>query len=253
MSAPAAAPLSLAAYQHAMGQHLRNPPGCAPPAGQDTRRTQVYSTLVHANIESAIARTLPICKAVLGRRWPKLIAAFWREARSHTPFFHELGGEFVQWLLQSPPDLKLPPWLLSLAHYEWIELAVEVKPTEAPTAWADPDTSAWSGDAPVRLNPTLESLAYEWPVHRIGPGYKPRKPQPTWLLVFRDQAERVRFHQVNAPTMRLVALLQAGAATPMQACQQVALEMGRPLDPALLGAGMEQITALLKAQALCPA
>jgi hypothetical protein len=250
---------SLADYQRTMGLHLRDPRRYPLPPGQSARRTSVYSALVMNNIEGCLATALPVCKAVLGPRWPKLLRAFCRDARSSTPLFHELSGEFVQWLMQSPPDMKLPPWLLSLAHYEWVELAVEVKETPPVHRWAASDLADWPGDAPVLANPTLETLAYEWPVHLIGPGYRPRKPRPTGLLVFRDQGDRVRFQQANAPTMRLVALLgevninSAKPMTPLQACQQVAQEMGCPDDVALIQAGLTQIEALLRDQALIPA
>jgi hypothetical protein len=248
---------SLADYQRTMGLHLRDPRRYPRPSGQSASRTSVYSTLVMNNIEGCLATALPVCKAVLGSRWPRLMRAFCREARTSTPLFHELSGEFVQWLMmQSPSDIKLPPWLLSLAHYEWVELAVEVKETPSVCQWAASDLADWPGHAPVKVNPTLEALAYEWPVHLIGPSYRPRKPQPTGLLVFRDAGERVRFQHVNAPTMRLVALLgdaNARPITPLQACQQVALEMGRADDAALTQTGMAQITALLRDQALIPA
>jgi hypothetical protein len=250
---------ALADYQRTMGLHLRDPRRHPRPSGQSARRTAVYSTLVMNNIEGCLATALPVCKAVLGTRWPKLVRAFCREARSSTPLFHELSGEFVQWLMQSPSDLKLPPWLLSLAHYEWVELAVEVKETTPVRRWAAADLASWPSDALVMVNPTLEALAYEWPVHRIGPGYRPRKPQPTGLLVFRDQGEHVRFQQVNAPTMRLVALLgeaginDAKPIPPLQACQQVAQEMSRPDDADLIEAGMGQILAWLRDQAIVPA
>jgi hypothetical protein len=75
----------------------------------------------------------------------------------------------------------LPAWFADLAHYEWAELAMDI--SDAPLPAFDP-----AGDLmarPVVLNPALMHLACAWPVQRIGPDYKPRKPQPTQLLVYR--------------------------------------------------------------------
>lgn len=251
---------SLADYQRTMGLHLRAPARHAIPAGQDARRTAVYSGLVMNNIESCLATVLPVCKAALGPRWPRLVRAFCQSWRSHSPLLHELSGEFVRWLMQSPPTMALPPWLTALAHYEWAELAVEVMETEPIPAWAPMQAEAWPPDAPVVVNPALLALHYDWPVHRIGHAYRPRKPQPTCLLVYRDATDQVCFEQVNAPTLRLVALLTPspdqphGQAlpTPRQACEQVASEMGRVGDADLLLAGLAQISALLRTHALIP-
>ena len=61
------------------------------------------------------------------------------------------------------------------------------------------------------LNPAMLLLAYDWPVQRIGPLWRPRKPAPVQLLVYRDAGDAVRFMQLNPVTARLVALLQAAS------------------------------------------
>lgn len=255
-------PLSLADYQQAMGLHLRDPRRHARPAGLNARRTAVYSDLVLRNIEGCLATAMPVCKAVLGTRWIKLVRAFCREGRSQTPLYHELSGEFVQWLMQAPRPggISVPAWLVSLAHYEWAELAVEVMETEPVGRWADDTLMHWSADAPAQANPALLALNYDWPVHQIGPDHRPRKPRPTALLVYRNAHDRVCFQAVNAPTLRLVVLLTPSAddeaaitvPTPQAACEQVALEMGRPGDVELITSGQAQVLTLLRSQVLVP-
>lgn len=263
--------MNLAEYQQALGLHLRDPRQHARPAGLDARRTSVYSDLVMRNIEGVLATAMPVCKGLLGTRWPRLVRAFCREARSHTPLYHELSGEFLQWLMQetSPGGIQLPPWLVSLAHYEWAELAVEVMETAPVRSWADASCVSWPADAAVVANPALLALNYDWPVHRIGLDYRPRKPCPTALLVYRNEHDRVCFQEVNAPTLRLLALLtppssdgedgnadvdmvQPSVLTPQDACEQVALEMGRPGDAGLIAAGLAQVLTLLQTQVLVP-
>lgn len=248
----------LAAYQQSMGLHLRDPKRHPRPAGLDARRTAIYSTLVMNNIEGCLATALPVCKAVLGARWPRLMRAFCRDARSHTPLYHELSGEFLTWLMAAAPTLRLPVWLVSLAHYEWAELAVEVMETKPVTTWASADLSHWPSAQAARANPALLALNYDWPVHRIGPDHRPRRPQATALVVYRNEHERVKFQLVNSPTLRLIALLTPSddraqaLPTPQAACEQIAVEMGRPGDEGLIDAGLAQVLTLLRAQVLLP-
>ena len=60
------------------------------------------------------------------------------------------------------------------------------------------------------VSPVAWSLAYSYPVHTIGPGNKPTQPgeQPTYLIVYRDRGDSVRFMEANAATARLLQLLQ---------------------------------------------
>ena len=77
-------------------------------------------------------------------------------------------------------------------------------------------------------SPLAWQHAYEWPVHRIGPDFRPEKPgaTPTWLVVFRDRKDRVRFLTLN----RLSALLlektaEQSGATGDALIRQVAREL----------------------------
>ena len=68
--------------------------------------------------------------------------------------------------------LDLPPFAQELAHYEWVELALDVAEDEAPVYEAGADLLA---GAPV-LSPLARPLAYTWPVHRLGAAYQPAEP-----------------------------------------------------------------------------
>ncbi len=151
-----------------------------------------------------------------------MMKVFFAEWRSHTPYFREIPREYLRWLMECEPPVSLPPFLIELAHYEWAELAVDVM--EAPV----PDDIESAGDLldarPV-LNPALMNLAYEWPVHRIGPGYRPRRPKKSQILVYRKHDHKVRFIEVNPVSARLVALLQAGTSTGREALIRIATEL----------------------------
>ena len=86
------------------------------------------------------------------------------------------------------------------------------------------------------VNPVLANLRYDWPVHRIAPRRK-LVPAETFLLVYRDADDTVRFDEINAFTARLVALLEDGTRTGQAALETLASESRHPDPQRLLDAG----------------
>jgi uncharacterized protein len=106
---------------------------------------------------------------------------------------------------------------------------------DAPIPLHDRDGDLLHG-IPV-LNPARLDLAYAWPVHRIGPGHRPRKPQATHLVAYRDADDHVQFTVINPVTARLLALLSGGKHSGADALRQVATELQHPDPQELLGFG----------------
>lgn len=235
-------------FQYAFARHIRDPRQAARPAGVPARRMGIYRELLYNNLEGFLLACFPVTRQMLGeRRWPKLVRAFFREARCHTPYFREIPREFLRWLVESETlPVAVPPWLRELAHYEWVELAVDVMDTSAPVCDAGGDLL----DGMPVLAPALMNLAYAWPVHRIGPAWRPRKPQATHLLVFRDAADAVQFIELNPVSARLVALLQAGRLTGRAACQSVAAELAHPQPDVVVAHGATVLGELHRAGAI---
>jgi len=135
-----------------------------------------------------------------------------------------VGQEFLTYLLEShrrrPCD---PPYLAELAHYEWLELALDIDEHEHDTATAAVD--------PLHSVPTLSQLArvlgYSYPVHLIGPDHSDPAPRQTWLLVYRDCEDAVRYVQLNAPSARLLELFRDNRdETGLAVLARLAGEMG---------------------------
>lgn len=234
-------PSPLRAFQSALGRHVRDPRRAPRPEGVPARRAAIYGELVFGNLQGLLSPCFPVTRAVLGPRWPRLVRQFCREGRCETPLFREVPGEFVQWLLTTPrTDIPAPPWLRELVHHEWSELAVETAPSEdGALRWVSgQDTSERWHEAPLRMNPASMNLHYRWPVHRIGPGYRPRKPRDTFMLVHRDRHEAVRFTQLDAVSSRLLQLAATGELTAREACAAVAAELGSPGATALIDQGL---------------
>ncbi|MBT9591416.1 MAG: putative DNA-binding domain-containing protein [Thiobacillus sp.] len=218
-------------YQLEFTAHIRDPRMHPRPAGVEARRMKIYNELLYNNVESFLLACFPVLRKVLGvRKWAKLARAFFSTHRSRTPYFRQIPDEFIQFLQNewTPPD-DYPPYLLALAHYEWIELVLSVsnRSTDCPV---DATADLLNG-VPV-LNPVLANLRYDWPVHRIAPRRKVQ-PAETWLLVFRDSNDQVAFTGINAFTARLLTLLEAKTLSGRAALHQVAIESRHP-DPALV-------------------
>jgi hypothetical protein len=228
-------------FQRAFGRHLRDPRRNPRPAGVPARRMAVYNELLFNNICGFLDSCFPVCRATLGeKKWRQLNRSFYRDWPSHTPWFREIPREFVRYLSESTIKQPLPVWLAELAHYEWVELAVDIM--DCPIPNHDSKGNLLIGQ-PI-LNPTLMNLSYQWPVHKIGPAYRPRKPQPTCLLVYRDAQYKVQFVASNPVTARLLELLKNTTCTGRAACLEIARELQHPVPEALVSHGQAMLEQL---------
>lgn len=232
-------------FQHDLAAHLRAPRQAPRPGGVPARRAGVYRELVFNNLCSFLDPCFPLCRELLGeKRWRRLCRSFQRDWPLHTPWFREIPGEFVRYLAEASIRQPLPAWLAELAHYEWAELAVDVMETGKTGSKTTADPAGDLMDAVIVLNPALLNLAYRWPVQRIGPDYRPRRAQPTHLVVYRDADDTVRFSEISPLTARLLELLAADTASGRQVLSRLAAEISHPQPAQLLAYGRELLAEL---------
>jgi hypothetical protein len=211
--------------------------GCRP--GLEDRRVAIYRDLVFANLDALLAGGFPVIRRLLGDdAWAALVRAFLRDHRSPTPLFPELPREFVRFVEgRADAGRGDPAWLPELAHYEWIEVALEfaeAEPLPPPPDAFDPLA------APLAVSPVAWPLAYRFPVHRLREDFRPDAPPdvPTFLLVQRDDAGRVRFSEIGAVAYCLLGRIgdapdDAGAAH----LRALAAEAGGDADAFVAQAG----------------
>jgi hypothetical protein len=98
-----------------------------------------------------------------------------------------------------------------------------------------------------RLSPLAWLLSYQFPVHRIGPGFRPAEAvEPTYLVVYRDREDEVRFMELNAATARLVEVIRDNnIATGGELLAGLAGELGMA-EESMLAFGGEQLEQLLE-------
>ncbi len=210
-------------------RHIRNPAQVAAPEGVEGRRMKIYNDLIYNNIEGFLRGGFPVlCSLYREEDWHRLVRGFVCDSRCESPYFLEISQEFLRYLMEeytlTPVD---PEFMLELAHYEWVELALDVATEEIPVNGVDADGDPVSG-VPV-ISPLVWSLQYKFPVHLIGPGHEPDEAptEPTFLVVYRDRDDEVQFMESNAATARLLQLLteNESASTGAELLEQLALEM----------------------------
>jgi hypothetical protein len=219
--------------QRQFAAHIRDPDAHPAPEGIEDRRMAVYRELFFNNIRSMLASNFPVLHALHEPdAWTALVRDFYAGYRCQTPLFTEIAREFLRYLQERrdtrPGD---PPFMAELAHYEWIELALELDERELDAVPADPD-----GD-PVDSVPVLSPLAwpltYRFPVHRIRPDFRPDRPpeEATHLLVWRNRRDEVCFMSLNAVARLLLGGLQdRPQATGRELLERLAADIGHP-DP----------------------
>jgi hypothetical protein len=201
---------SLFQQQNTLGLYLRDPDHCAPPAGMDVTRAQVYRDLTFANLSSLLSGTFPVLIKILGvQHWRSLVRIFLRDYRAHTPIFGEIAKEFVEFLASEPQALaegRWPPFMVELAHYEWIEMALQQSEAE-PLPLSDAGLLL---DRPLQVSPLAWPLAYAWPVQWVGPDYQleAAPAQPTLLLVRRAEDWNVKFSELSPLAWRLLQRIE---------------------------------------------
>jgi hypothetical protein len=237
-------------YQAQFVGHVRAPRTAPRPKGTSSRGMRVYAEIAFANMEETLAACFPVSKSVLGSRcWHRLVRAFIAGHRCRTPLFREIPQEFLRYLEGGDAETELPPFLQSLAHYEWVELALALSDEELPDTAYAPDGDLLE-ERPV-LAPALALLRYDYAVQRIGPRYKPTAPdaEPTYILAFRRHDDEVKFIVLNPVSVRLVALLQEGLRG-AAALRQIAAELQHPDPDAVMRSGVEILQNLRAEQAI---
>ena len=223
--------------QYQFTRHIRDPANAPAPGDIEERRMAIYRDLLYRNVESFLANSFPVLRKVIkDDDWHSLMREYFKNHQSRTPLFPKMPQEFLQYLQDNEETARdLYPFLLELAHYEWVELALSIDSREIRQDGLDTGGDLLSG-VPV-LNELSWSLAYNYPVHRIGPDYLPgEKPaQPTCLLVYRDRQDSVRFIELNPLAARLVDCLKenTGKKTGREILMEIAGEIAHP-DPEIV-------------------
>ncbi len=231
-------------YQLAFTAHIRNPKANKAPAQVDDARMAVYREIVFNNILNSVTTCFPVCVQVLGEHaWEKLVRQFFAKHQATSPIFREIPQQFLQFLKTVD---YLAAYFQSLAHYEWVELVVNTQRTEDIKLSKKMDLL---NEKPA-LAPAHMLLEYDYAVHKISAKFKPKQPEKTYLLVFRNSEFKVKFIELNPTTYQLLRLIEENNMTGKQALVRLTEDIKHPDANAVIQFGLEILEDLAKQQAI---
>ncbi|VAW54097.1 FIG005107: hypothetical protein [hydrothermal vent metagenome] len=218
-------------HQYEFTAHIRDPKNKIIPDGIEDRRMNVYRELLYNNIEGFIASGFPVLRSIYNdENWHTMVRDFFAKHQSHTPYFLEISQEFIAYLEnERQADENDPAGLIELAHYEWVELALHISEENISMDGIDANGDLLN-QCPV-FSPLAWPLVYQFPVHTMGADNLPENPpeQPSYLVVYRNRNDKVKFLEINPVTARLIGLLQENTSyTGLTAIEHIAKEMKHP-------------------------
>ncbi|GAA0695045.1 DUF2063 domain-containing protein [Marinobacterium maritimum] len=237
--------------QRRFADQIRNPEQPLP-EGVEARRMQVYVDLFFNNIAGFLEGAFPVYRSLCSDVfWQAEVRRFMQEYGSESPLFRDLAQAYRDYVDNTrTPQPEDPPFLQELLHYEWVELALDIAEEDPFADWptAKLNTAQLLQQHPV-VSPLAWSLGYQWPVHRISAEFRPDEApeQLSWLLVYRNREDRVKFIELNAVSARLLWLLnEHPEISGARVLEQIADELPQiPRDNIIQG-GLELLQQFLR-------
>ncbi len=228
--------------QYAFTQHVRNPDKHPRPSDIEARRMKIYNDLLFNNVEDFMCNGFPVLREITpDDKWQRMIRDYFERHQSTTPLFPEMTREFLRYLEhEREPEDDDYPFMLELAHYEWVELAVSISDQEPDFTSIKTDGDLLEG-TPV-LSPLAWPLSYQYAVHKIGPDYLPAEPeaQPTFLVVYRDMNDQVHFLEINPVTAHLLQQIsEETTLTAKQILTEIAQHLNHPNPEVVIQGGLQ--------------
>ncbi|VAW91426.1 FIG005107: hypothetical protein [hydrothermal vent metagenome] len=237
--------------QYEFAAHIRDPEKNPAPTDVEQRRMKIYNELFYNNVEGFMSNSFPVIHSILGETaWHELIRDYFSKHLSHTPLFPEMPREFLKYLENDRKQTESDPaFLLELAHYEWVELALGLLDLENDISKIDSDGELLD-NIPI-MSSLAWSLSYNFPVHNISPEFQPQHQpeQATYIVVYRDIHDKIVFMELNPVTARLLQLINEtensnNAKTGRELLEIIANEMNHPDSNVVINGGLQAMQEL---------
>ena len=195
----------LADLQNQFCANIRDPNNGFEVKGVVADRMQVYQELIYNNVEDALHTVFPICQEILpADKWHALVRNFFIEHKAKKPLYRHISEEFLEFLLGLPIDKDFP-FLQELAHFEWIELALD---NDTHTLIINNiEATQDIANEIIQLSPLAWNLRYQYPVHEISQDCQPKKPSDeiTFIIAYRNSDDEVLFEATDHFTHLILA------------------------------------------------
>lgn len=173
------------------------------------RRLLTYRALVRFALTDPVPDCFPICQALLdaARQWRPCLDAFLDSRSVRSPYYRHIHPHFVEWLAESGWGQERWPFLLQLAHFEYLEIEVLRHPDEGP--YADLLTEPEAGRHAV-FHGTARNLAYAYRVHEATVESPVPEAAPALLFCYRDGDGDFCQREVGGPESAFLSRCQQG-------------------------------------------
>jgi len=242
------------ARQLEFSAYIRDPFNNPKPADVEPQRMEIYRELFFNNIDSFLSSNFPVLRRILDdTQWFELTQGFFAKHPCTTPYFSEIPEEFIDYLQNERQNDADYPFLLELAHYEWVEMALSISKEEIK---ANTDTFIKNlAEEIIALSELAWPLVYQFPVQQISSSFLPETPpeQATYLLVYRNVDDEVNFILIPAITYSLLQLIQNNNSLTCNDClMQIAKDSAHPEPNVIIEAGLKTLEDLAKKNIILP-
>ena len=233
---------SFKTIQYAFAQHLRNPAKYPRPEDVEARRMNIYNELFYNNVEDFMSSAYPVLREITSdEKWHRIIRDYFEHHHASTPLFQEMPREFLKYLEhERQAEQDDYPFMLELAHYEWVELALSVTDQEIDLTAVNTEGDLLEGIP--ELSPNAWPLNYRFPVHEISNEFLPETPneQPTYLVVYRDRHDDVHFLDINVVTAQMLQMIgENKQLSGKQILQHIAEQLNHPNPDVVIQGGLQ--------------
>ncbi len=242
------------AKQQEFSAYIRDPQNNPRPKDVKRKRMETYRDLIFNNIDSFLSSNFPVLRKLLDdKQWFDLSQDFFVKHPCTTPYFSEIPEEFLDYLQNERQNENDFPFLLELAHYEWVEMALSISQEEQ-KANSEKFISNVAEEK-ISLSALAWPLVYQFPVQQISPSFIPETvpEQPSYLLVYRAVDDEVNFIQITPITYRLLQILQDNRTMRCLDClSAIAKESAHPEPDKIIHSGLKIIKNLAEKNIIQP-
>ncbi|HAT8252078.1 TPA: hypothetical protein JA489_14375 [Legionella pneumophila] len=213
----------------------------------DERRLNIYRELLLNNLHEVVSPCFPVLLSILPNEiWWQMLKDVLKNQQIITPIFHELPLCIVNYLKAHP--MPAYPFAHELAHYEWVELEVELsepQKTEASTGAISLLEQTW------QLSFTARLLEYNYEVDKISLDYQPKTEAKTYLIVYQMEGD-VEFLKINELSFQLLSMMLHESMSARNIIQMLCETYSQLNENELISACIPLITQLYDEQVLQP-
>jgi len=225
--------------------YIKDPFNNPVPSNVAESRMAVYRELFFNNIDNFLSSNFPVLRAILDdSQWFELAQDFFSRHACHSPYFSGIPEEFINFLQEERNNPRDFPFLLELAHYEWVEMALSIAKEDSVCNHRIVDN--WLTQT-VQLSSLAWPLVYQYPVHKIAPSFLPIQlpTQPTFLVAYRNSLDDVGFIEITPITYQLLNLIEAHQGIVIADClEQISTQLQHSDPDIINSAGLTIIKQL---------